>query len=532
MPAAQLYSLLDCNYRAIVEELPVAIYTCDMEGRITFYNDAAAELWGNRPELGKDLWCGSWKIYNPDGAQLELDNCPMAVTLRERRAVTGAEIVVERPDGIRINVLPHPKPIYNEQEEMIGAINMLIDITAKKEAEEIIRTSENKYRLLSQNLEITVDERTATLKTSEERYHKMIEEVQDYAILLLDKDGFILNWNQGAEKIKGYSEKEAIGKNFRIFYLQDDRKAKLPEKLIRAASEKGRAMHEGWRLRKDGTKFWGSIVITALHDTNGDIIGYSKVTRDLTEKKMAEDRLKEYMMELEFQNKQLEEYAHVASHDLQEPLRKIKTFANLLHRHLDDKDALLYNIEKINSSAERMESLIKDVLTYSQLTRTDELFSPTDLNKILENVKEDYELMIAQMKATIRHDHLPTIRAIPIQMQQLFSNLISNSLKFTGEHPIIDIACEIISDPDQTEYPELKRNTNHLRIIFRDNGSGFDPEYADQVFKLFHRLHNSKYGTGIGLAVCKKIVENHRGHISVSSEPGKGTVFEIILPMQ
>src|SRR5690606_5601664 len=136
----------------------------------------------------------------------------------------------------------------------------------------------------------TMKKNTSSLKESQELYHKMIEEVQDYAILLLDRNGFILNWNKGAEKIKGYSEKEILGKNFRIFYLDHDRKSKLPERLIEQALQTGRAMHEGLRLRKDGTTFWGAIVITALHDENNNIIGFTKVTRDLTEKKIAEDQ--------------------------------------------------------------------------------------------------------------------------------------------------------------------------------------------------------------------------------------------------
>jgi len=519
------------DYSELIEGLPAAIYTCDAQGRITFYNEAAAELWGRKPEIGRDTWCGSWKIFRTDGTPLPLDECPMAIALKEVRAVKGEEIVIERPDGERVNVRPHPKPIFDEDGKMIGAINMLVDVTEKKRQEEALRKSEKNFRLLSISLEKVVEERTINLKRSEERYHKMIDEVQDYAILLLDNDGNILNWNKGAEKIKGYSESEIIGKNFRIFYRAEDRDRKLPEQLINEASEKGKAMHEGWRLRKDGTSFWGSIVITALHNDEGQIIGFSKVTRDLTQKKLAEDQLKDHAKQLEFQNKQLEEYAHIASHDLQEPLRKIKTFANLLTKNIDDKTTIIKSIEKINSSAERMENLIKDVLKYSQISRIRDLFAATDLNKIVEGVKEDFELLLEHKHAQIVCSSLPVIQAIPIQMHQLFSNIIGNSIKFSNQDPFIEILCEEVPRAELAKYPYLIDTCEYVKIDFKDNGIGFEPEYAHEVFKMFQHLNNNRYGTGIGLAVCKKIVENHKGHISIANMPNDGTTVTVLLPL-
>jgi len=343
--------------------------------------------------------------------------------------------------------------------------------------------------------------RTSNLKESEERYHKMIEEVQDYAILLLDRNGFIQNWNKGAEKIKGYTEKEILGKNFRIFYLDRDREDKLPEKLIEQALNTGRAMHEGLRLRKDGTTFWGSIVITALHDKDNNIIGFSKVTRDLTEKKLADDQLKLYARDIEIRNKQLEEYAYIASHDLQEPLRKIQIFAELLENNLNNEAAARKNLEKINSAARRMSSLIKDVLKYSQLSHTDEHFTDIDLHKIINAIKEDYELVIDQKKAVIITKDLPIIKGLPVQMHQLFSNLISNALKFSSEKPVIEIKAEKLPQEEAKNLKDLNIYREYAKITFRDNGIGFEEQYRDQVFKMFKRLESDSTGTGIGLAL-------------------------------
>ena len=509
----------DYDYKKLIEGLPAAIYVCDMEGRITFYNEASAELWGRRPVIGKDLWCGSWKIYRPDGSPMKLDECPMAIALKEGRPVKGVEIVVERPDGVRLNVLPHPKPICNSYGKIIGAVNMLVDITARRKAEEEIRKSEEEYRLLSESLAKKVEERTSVLQKSEERYHKMIGEVQDYAILLLDKNGTILNWNKGAEKIKGYTEEEIVGKNFRTFYLEEDRLSKLPERLIKKAMDEGKAMQEGWRLRKDGNKFWGSIVITALHDEHNNIIGFSKVTRDLTERKLADDQLKQYARELEFQNRELEQFAYVASHDLQEPLRKIATFSELLERNIHDEAAARRNADRINAAAKKMITLVRDVLKYSQLSKTDELFTQIDLQEVLRNAEENFDLLIEEKKVKIKHGKLPVIKGISIQLQQLFSNLISNAIKFSSANPVIEITCEKPTKHELKRMPQL--NDNYVKIVFKDNGIGFEPQYAEQVFKLFQRLDYNRSGTGIGLALCKKIVENHDGFIYVSSEQNK-----------
>jgi PAS domain S-box-containing protein len=513
----------------LTDILPAAIYTCDAQGIITYYNEAAARLWGREPEIGKDLWCGSWKIYYPNGSPMPLDSCPMAVSLKEKRPVVGEDIIVERPDGIKVNILPHPKPIFNDEGEMTGAINMLVDITDKIYSEKLIRENQEKYKSLSELLEKKVEERTATLKESEERYHKMVEEVQDYAILLLNKDGYILNWNKGAEKIKGYTEAEIVGKSFRVFYQDKDRQEKLPERLIKEAHDTGRAMHEGWRVRKDGTKFWGSIVITALHNEDNEVIGFSKVTRDLTERKLAEDQLKHYLKDIEFRNKQLEEYAYIASHDLQEPLRKIQIFAELLEDNIDNKEQAKKNLEKITSSAKRMSSLIKDVLKYSQLSTDDEIYVETDLNNIIDTVLEDYSMLIEQKNVKITYDLLPSIKGIPIQLHQLFSNLVSNAIKFSSEDPEIEITSAVVKGPED-KYPELTATRDYLNIMFKDNGIGFEQQYGEQVFKMFKRLSNN-VGTGIGLALCKKIVENHSGHIHVDSTPNVGTTFTLYLPV-
>jgi PAS domain S-box-containing protein len=371
---------------------------------------------------------------------------------------------------------------------------------------------------------------TATL------WEKMVDEVRDYAFILLDKHGDVVNWNKGAESIKGYSRQEAIGKNFRIFYAQEDQDRNLPEQLIQRASDEGRALHEGWRVRKDGSLFWGSIVMTALHDVDGEVIGFLKITRDLTAQKYSEDMLKEKNQELEKMNQELTSFAYVASHDLQEPLRKIMTFSSRIMEMEKENfsDRSLEYFGRMQSAATRMQTLIQDLLTYSRTTSNqNNKTEPIELNALIEGVMSDLEEIIHEKKAVIKVPALPQVTGIKFQYHQLFFNLIGNALKFSkqGVQPVIEIKYEVVSgDKIKGHKADPKKTYDHFMII--DNGIGFEREYREKIFEVFQRLHGkAEYsGTGIGLSICKKIVENHKGFIHAHGEPDKGATFDIYIP--
>lgn len=398
--------------------------------------------------------------------------------------------------------------IHDEDRSVIGFCKVTRDLTDRKQAED-------------------------NLRISEERYHQMIAEVQDYAIILLSVDGVIENWNAGAEKIKGYSSQEIVGRNFQIFYTPEDRVKGLPMHLLSTAKEAGRAVHEGWRVRKNGSKFWGSITITALHNKNGDLIGFSKVTRDLTQQKIAEEKLAEYTAELEIQNSELEQFAYVASHDLQEPLRKIQIFSELIKANFDDKEFVQKYFDKLERSTKRMSELVRSLLNYGRLSKDKPNVHEVDLNKVLEEVKQDFELLIEEKGATVVNEPLPKVFGNYMQLGQLFSNLISNSLKFSKESPHINISSTVVERRQIKDAPKTLGGENYYLIYFKDNGIGFEKQYKDKIFSLFQRLHRKEdyEGTGIGLTLCKKIVENHGGFISAEGRLGKGAVFCIYLPV-
>jgi len=275
--------------------------------------------------------------------------------------------------------------------------------------------------------------------------------------------------------------------------------------------------------------------IANMHKEVNDALE-NKVKERTKELQKASEKLEQTNTELRRTNEELEQFAYVSSHDLQEPLRKIQTFADLINRNIEQPafDAKRY-LEKINASAERMSILIKDLLNFSKLSKINEEFVPTDLNKILEDVISDFEVLIRQKDAEIKFTSLPVIKAIPLQMNQLFYNLISNGLKFNNQaKPEIEIKCSIKKGEDIfNDKCDLAKDESYLHLSFKDNGIGFEQSYADQIFTIFQRLNSDKQrfsGTGIGLAICKKIVENHSGCIAAHGAENAGATFDIYLP--
>jgi len=396
-----------------------------------------------------------------------------------------------------------------------------------------IQIQNDEINALNANLEQKVVIRTRELQKANNSLSEQNEFIQTIidssvdVIAVFDKDFNCLVANKQAANIYGNKQDELVGSNL-LKTFPAIKETNLIANVEKAF--KGETVYDHVYKSVIPGHFFQNFFIPLKNDK--DVVDRVLIiAHDITSIIGANEELKQLNAELEKSNRDLEQFAYVASHDLQEPLRKIQIFSELSTKNLQHQDIAKRYLEKIQSSAKRMTDLIKAVLNYSRLSKSSNEFTNVDLNEVMRNMQVDFELLIEEKKAIIKCDPLPLVKGIPLQLNQLFLNLFSNSMKFSEKQPEITVTSSIIS-PDQAQ-GFGKNGTSYHQIVFSDNGIGFDQQYAEQVFSIFQRLHsNDQYaGTGIGLALCKKIVENHSGYISVKSDQGKGTSFFIYLPV-
>lgn len=609
------------NLQNLINSAEVGTIFLDRSFRIRLYTPAILDLFNLIPsDYGRLL---SDITHRVDYDNLLQD----AYTVLEKLTVVEREVTTTDNRAFMMRVLP-----YRTSEDRInGVVITFFDITKRKEAEKALQQSEQHLRLL-------------------------IESARDYAIFTLDTQRIITKWNHGAEMMMGYSEAEIIGKPGDILFTQEDRARQAPEKETKTAEMEGHAENERWHVRKDRSRFWGSGSVSPIRDSEGQLLGFVKIMRDLTERKEAEEALglseerfrtladaipqiiwtndetgkatyfnkrwfeysgltyeqsvgpgwevivhpddapaskerwrksleagelfdTEFRLrradgdyrwhlgrnvplkddtgkvvgwfgtatditeqksfeeelsrqvadrtrELQRSNEDLRQFAHVASHDLKEPVRKITTYYRRIIDEFGEelpRKAKTY-LDRIEGASNRLYTMIDGVLAYSKYRNLQQAFQPVDLKETIRQIQTDLEVLVETKKAQIITSKLPTLIASPILMHQLFYNLILNALKFSKESvpSRIRIAAQKVQQDSQAFW----------QITVSDNGIGFEPQYNQEIFGAFTRLHpvDEYEGTGLGLALCKKIVERHHGSISALGRENEGATFSILLP--
>ena len=379
------------------------------------------------------------------------------------------------------------------------------------------------------------------VRESEQRF-KMLANTMPQLVWWVDKTGGENFYNDFVYRYSGLSKEELTEKGLIILVHPDEQQTNLVawEKALQSGED---FAYEHRFRRHDGIYRWHLSRGVAQRGHSGTIENWIGSSTDIHDQKTLEETLESRVSlrtaELEVINQQLvksnhelEQFANVTSHDLQEPLRKIQIFSGLVKNRLSEADtATLDYITRIISSAERMSFLIRDLLGFAGIRVSNAIFEQVDLNITLSLVKEDFELLIQETNAQIIACSLPTLKAIPSQMNQLFYNLIGNAIKFSNENPLLEIHYQSVGF-DEVDCPFLKPGTRYAKLSFKDYGIGFDQQFTDRIFTIFQRLHaqNDFPGTGIGLSICKRIVENHLGFIRATSQKGLGANFDIFLP--
>ena len=477
------------SFRLLVEGVrDYAIFMLDGAGRVLSWNTGAQRMKGYRADeiVGKHFSC----FYPPEAVEAGKPARLLALAARDGRVEDEGWRV--RRDGSRFWADVIITALRDPDGSVIGFAKVTRDTTERRRAELALHESEERFRLL-------------------------VESVQEYAIFVLDPAGRVASWNAGAEAIKGYAAEEILGQHVAVFYTPEDVALGKPQAQLEAAAREGRVEDEGWRLRKDGNRFWADTVITAMRDPTGALIGFGKVTRDLTRRRRIEEQLAQ-------SNAELERFSYSVSHDLRAPLRAINGYAQAV---LEDYAAALDAegqrfLGIIRDSAKRGGELIDALLNFSRLGRQTLSMEPVDLTELARAVVDELRRSTDVEGMDVIVDPLQPTRGDRTLLRQVLANLIGNAFKFSRgrPHPQIEIGA--------------RREGQAVVYFVRDNGVGFDMRYADKLFGVFQRLHRADEfeGTGVGLALAQRIIQRHGGRIWADGKVDGGATFFFTLPAE
>jgi PAS domain S-box-containing protein len=536
-PSSEIPHELGDLHRLLVSRvLDYAIFALDPHGNILSWNAGAERLKGYAPHeiIGRHFSV----FYPPEDIAARKPERELEIAVAEGRVEDEGWRI--RKDGTRFwaNVLI--TALRDDNGVLVGFAKVTRDLTARRMAEDALRASEERFRL-------------------------MVLSVKDYAIFMLDPTGHVATWNEGAHRINGYDADEIIGKYFAIFYPETDKSAGKPARELEVATSEGKFEEEGQRIRKDGSTFWASVVITPVYSVGGNLLGFAKVTRDLTERRAAEEKvlenarrlaleegargaaesraneLRTLAERLQIQSEELErrsaeaetanraksEFLAAMSHELRTPLNAIGGYAQLMQLGVSGPvtaDQQLH-LERIQRSQQHLLGIINDLLSFSRIEagQIEYHFESLRLSEAIESVAAMIEPQARERKVRLARGSCPAeaaVNADRARFEQILINLLSNAIKFTPAGGDIEVACEASADD--------------LCVSVRDNGIGIPQDQLERIFAPFAQvgrtLASPKEGTGLGLAISRDLARAMHGDLTVTSRLGHGSTFTLRLP--
>jgi PAS domain S-box-containing protein len=493
-------------HRLLVESVQdYAIFALDPEGHVLSWNAGAERLKGYTPA---EIVGRHFSIFYPPGDIVAgKPERELVDAMRDGRVEDDGWRI--RKDGTRFWANVIITALRDETGTLVGFAKVTRDLTERRRAEDRLRQSEERFRLLVQG-------------------------VKDYAIFLLDPEGRVASWNEGAQRIKGYAPEEIVGRHFSAFYPAEDVAAGKPRWELEVVTREGKYEEEGWRVRKDGSLFWASVLITALRGSEGALVGFAKVTRDLTERRAAQERTiadARRLAEVEATSRAKSEFLTAMSHELRTPINAAMGYAELIEIGIGGPvtDQQLEYLERIRVSHTHLLGIVTDLLNYGRIEAGQVTYDmgPVPVHEVVEALLPMVEPQADAKGLAVEHGPCPeglVARADRAKVQQVVLNLLSNAVKFTPAGGRVAITCGA----------EGGAADARVVITVTDTGPGIPPEQQAAVFEPFVQLGRSltsgHEGTGLGLAISRDLARAMGGDVTVESRPGGGATFTLVLP--